>query len=422
VVLRKYLIIGLTVTVAGLMLGQPAVSAKQSKDDGRIAGKYIVVMKNNTSVSDSQAIVSKHGLQTTEEYSSAIKGFSANISDSKVAEIKKDPKVAYVVEDRIVNIDGRVNSVSTTTNTQTIPTGVKRVGATATTNKGARVKVAVIDTGVDLTHPDLKANLASVSKTCVSGTLNANDDHGHGTHVAGTIAAINNNAGVVGVASSAQIVPVKVLNSDGTGAWSTVICGIDWVTANAAKYGIKIANLSLGSAGTSDNNCGLTNNDPLHQAICRSVAAGVTYIVAACNDGANSVNSVPASYDDAVITVSALADSDGLAGGLGLPTLYGADDTFASFSNYGSPVDIAAPGVAIYSTWKGGAYATLSGTSMASPHAAAAAALYIKSNPTATWKNVRDALVSTAELNGAGHIDMSGINLHPEPVLQVNSL
>lgn len=418
-VLRKYLIIGLTVAMAGLVFGQGIVSAQQNNNDGKIAGKYIVIMKNNSNVADTQSIVNKHGLQTTEEYSSAVKGFSANISESKLAEIKKDPKVAYVVQDRVVHADGKVTSTGTVTNTQTTPTGVKRIGASATSNKGTGVKVAVLDSGVDLTHPDLKANLASIRKTCVANTRTANDDNGHGTHVAGTIAAANNTVGVVGVASGAQIVPVKVLDRTGNGSWSTVICGIDWVTANAAQYGIKVVNMSLSGVGTSDNNCGNTNNDPLHQAICRSVAAGVTYVVAAGNEGANSVNSVPASYDDAVITVSALSDSDGLKGSLGIPTSYGLDDYFASFSNYGTSVDIAAPGVDIKSTWKGGTYSTISGTSMASPHVAGATALYLKTNPLANWQTVKNALVSAGEVNGFGHTDA---NLHPEPVVLVNNL
>ena len=146
--------------------------------------------------------------------------------------------------------------------------------------------------------------------------------------------------------------------------------------------------------GASHNNCGNTNNDALHKAICRARDAGVTIIVAAGNSGANTNNYVPASYDDAVITVSALADSDGKLGGLGAALSYGADDTFATFSNYGSAVDIGAPGVNIYSTWIGNTYKTISGTSMASPHVAGAAALYIATHPTAQWTEVKNALVS----------------------------
>lgn len=419
-VLRKYLIIGFAVAMVGLGLGQATAFARQDGSEGKIAGKYIVVLKNSSNASDTQFVASKHGLRTTEEYGSAIKGFSADMSESKVAELKKDSKVAYVVQDRVVSADGKVSSTAATTNTQTTPSGVKRIGASA--NKGSGVKVAVLDSGVDLAHSDLKANLAPINKSCVSTARTANDDNGHGTHVAGTIAAANNTVGVVGVASSAQIVPVKVLDRTGNGSWSTVICGIDWVTANAAKYGIKVANMSLSGTGASDNNCGYTNNDPLHQAICRSTAAGVTYVVAAGNEGIDAINSVPASYNDAVITVSALADSDGVKGGLGLTTSYGADDTFALFSNFGTVVDIAAPGVDIKSTWKGGAYSTISGTSMATPHVAGAAALYLKNNLSANWQAVKNALIASAEINGFGHVDVSLSTLHPEPVLNINNL
>ena len=167
----------------------------------------------------------------------------------------------------------------------------------------------------ELSHPDLKTNIIA-NKSCVSGAKNGNDDNGHGTHVAGTIAAIDNSIGVVGVAPEAKLIAVKVLNRNGSGTWSSVICGIDWVTANAVKYNIKVANMSLGGSGSSDNNCGYTNNDPLHKAICKSRDAGIVYAVAAGNE-TNSTNiSVPASYNDTVITVSALSDSDGVPGGV----------------------------------------------------------------------------------------------------------
>jgi subtilisin family serine protease len=238
--------------------------------------------------------------------------------------------------------------------------------------------------------------------------------------VAGIIAALDNSVGVVGVAPQAKLIPVKVLDRTGSGTWSSVICGIDWVTANASSMGIKAANMSLGGSGTSDNNCGNKNSDAFHKAICRSRDAGVTYVVAAGNNSANANTFVPAAYDDAVITVSALADSDGKPGGSGSKTSYGPDDTFATFSNYGGVVDLGAPGVSIYSTYKNGGYATMSGTSMASPHVAGVAALYISGNPGSTWQQVRDGLKSLAEALNSGHTDPSG--LHPEPVVKANSL
>jgi subtilisin len=386
----------------------------------RVPGKYIVVLKDGNEDADTAVanLEKRHGVSEEERYTHALRGFSASLSDAKVRELKDDPQVAFISEDRTVSIDGQPGNAITQV-AQTIPTGINRIGAVNLSNKGTGIGVAIIDTGIDLTHPDLAANISPSSKSCVTGVKNGQDDNGHGTHVSGTIAALNNSIGVVGVAPEAKLVAVKVLNKSGSGTWSSIICGIDWVTANAQNLNIKVANMSLGGAGTSDNNCGATNNDALHAAICRSTAKGITYVVAAGNDGANASASVPSAYNDTVITVSALADSDGKSGGLGASTSYGTDDTFATFSNYGSAVDIGAPGVNILSTWKGGAYNMISGTSMATPHVTGAAALFLKANPTATWTQVRDGLRSLGEALGAGHTDPSA--LHSEPMLKASS-
>lgn len=376
-----------------------------------IPGHYIVVLKDT--VANPQDVASEmakiHGLSVDNVYSNALKGFSATVPGARLEQIKRDPRVQFVSDDR------EVSAVA-----QTTPTGINRIQAPLNTaNKGTGIGVAVIDTGIDLTHSDLKTNIVA-NTSCIRGKKNGNDDNGHGSHVAGTIAALDNGIGVVGVAPQAKLIAVKVLNSAGSGTWSSVICGIDWVTAHASQYNIKVANMSLGGGGSSDNNCGNSNNDAMHKAICNSTAAGVTYTVAAGNDGANASTFVPAAYDDTVITVSALADSDGQSGGLGAATAYGADDTFAGFSNFGSVVDLGAPGVNIYSTWKSGSYKTISGTSMATPHVAGAAALYVKSHPGAAWSQVRDGLKAAAESLNNGHTNPSG--LHPEPVAQANAL
>ena len=197
--------------------------------------------------------------------------------------------------------------------------------------------------------------------------MSYNDLNGHGTHAAGTVcAAKDNNSGVVGVAPGAGLWAVRVLNSQGWGTWSSIMCGIDWVTARAGT--IEVANMSLGGDGAE----GSCTDGGLHQAICASVATGVTYVVAAGNSAADARYFVPASYDE-VITVSAIADFDGKPGGTGAPTCQtGFDDTFASFSNYGQDVDLTAPGVCVLSTYRGNTTATMSGTSMASPHVAGA--------------------------------------------------
>lgn len=398
-----------------------------------IPGRYIIVFRDAAAASPIENILTAedirrtYGLDITHRYERVLKGLAANVPASRLEALKRDPRVAFVSEDREVHIAALepqshkgIRVPAGTKQPQTSPTGIRRIGAGTGTNTGAGVGVAVIDTGIDLSHPDLVANIASASKTCVAGTRSAKDDNGHGTHVAGTIAAVNNSIGVVGVAPDATLYAVKVLNRNGSGTWSSVICGIDWITANATTLGIKVANMSLGGSGTSDNNCGATNGDALHSAICNSVAQGVTYVVAAGNSGADAVGFVPAAYDDAVITVSALADSDGAAGGSGSSTSYGADDTFATFSNFGAPVGLGAPGVSILSTWRGGGYKTISGTSMATPHVSGAAALFIASHPGAGWTDVKKSLMALGELVGFGHTDPSGV--HPEPVLLADSL
>lgn len=410
--------------IVGVLFFGGAVSQVQAVNNHQpsnhiVPNHYIVALKDESgdATQTIQAVSTSHGITVSHKYTHLFKGFSGHLSSGQFEQLKQDTRVAFVAEDRFVTISSHATK-RIPVNTQLTPTGVNRIGASSTTNLGSGITVAVIDTGIDLSHPDLKSNIVA-SKSCIARKT-ATDDNGHGTHVAGTIAGVNNSSGVVGVAPQAKLAAVKVLDSRGSGTWSSVICGLDWITANAARYNIKVANMSLGGGGTSDNNCGYTNNDPLHQAICRSVAAGVTYVVAAGNEGVDATQSVPASYDDAVITVSALADSDGRSGGLGAATGFGADDTFASFSNYGSTVDIAAPGVDIYSTWKSGGYKTISGTSMAAPHVSGAVARFLQVNVGSNWIQVRDSLRAQGEALNAGHADSTG--KHSEPVVWLGAL
>lgn len=272
---------------------------------------------------------------------------------------------------------------------QAFPVGIRRIKsrlrARGSGDEAAppQVGVAVIDTGVDSSHPDLNV----VQKlSFVDAEPSTDDFNGHGTHVAGTIAAKDNGLGVVGVIPGAQIYALKALNVDGTGNYSDIIEALDWVYANASK--IAVVNMSI-SGGTYSNEgvlCGASEIfsgfwvtfDPLHEAICDVVSKGVVVVVAAGNDGVDSVGSIPAKYPE-VITVSAIVDTDGEAGGLGPAHGWGADDSFAGFSNYGPAVDLAAPGVEILSTYPvaKGEYAFLSGTSMATPHVVGAVALHI---------------------------------------------
>jgi subtilisin len=238
------------------------------------------------------------------------------------------------------------------------------------------------------------------ARNCSNGK-SADDGNGHGTHVAGTVGALDNTIGVVGVAPGVRLWPVRVLNNRGSGTTATVICGIDFVTANAPANGgqIEVANMSLSGPGADDGNCGLTNGDAEHLAICNSVTAGVTYAVAAGNQATNAATRVPAAYDE-VITVSALADFNGLPGGGAAATCRAdVDDTFADFSNFGADVDLIAPGVCILSTYRGGGLNTISGTSMATPHVAGGAALYLATHPGTVPFAVKSALQAAGTLD-----------------------
>jgi subtilisin len=337
---------------------------------GTIPGQYIVVLKPGA---DASAVAASHARAAEADvvhvYRHALKGYSARLSVRGLAAVRADTRVLFVSEDR------EVHALA-----QSVPTGIDRIDGEASSagsgngSGSVNVAVAVLDTGIDTTHPDL--NVVG-GKNCSTGK-SYSDGNGHGTHVAGTIAAKDNGLGVVGVAPGARLYAVRVLNNAGSGSWSSVACGIDWVTANAASTGIKVANMSLGGSG-SDGSCG---SSALHQAICNSVAAGVTYVVAAGNSSADLKDFVPATYGE-VLAVTAVADFDGRPDGLGSPTCRAdVDDTAADFSNYATLAGdqahtIAAPGVCIESTWKGGGYKTISGTSMASPHMAGSAALCI---------------------------------------------
>jgi subtilisin len=336
----------------------------------------------------------------------AFDGFSVKIQDPKALDIiKQDPNIAFVEQDKIVHI-----------NSQIMPTGIKRTGAdlsSAIAGNGfgdVDADIAILDTGINLGHPDLNVYR---QQTFVSGTTSADDDNGHGTHVAGIAAAKDNSVGVVGVAPGARLWAVKVLDKNGAGAISTIIKGIDYITQHANE--IDVANLSFGCECTSP---------ALDAAINNSVKAGITYAVSAGNDHKDASTFSPAS-DPNVIAVSAIADSDGKCGGLGVPTSHGSDDMLADFSNYGKAVSIAAPGVNILSTYKDNSYTTLSGTSMASPFIAGAAALYMASHKSASPSEVRNGLLNagsilsmTCDGDGRGYFAGDPDGLH-EPLLYV---
>ncbi len=353
------------------------ITAQPAQD--AVPDSYIVVLRDGVDArSVAQEHANAHALRVAHVYSHALKGYTARIPAASLARVKADRRVLFVSADRVVHAVG-----------QSTPTGVNRIETDKSSTLAGNgsgdvaVAVAVLDTGIDRNHPDLNVK---GGKNCYGGR-SYSDGNGHGTHVAGTVAAKDNDLGVVGVAPGAPLYAVKVLRDNGSGSWSAIICGIDWVTANAGNLGIKVANMSLAGGGSDDGNCGNTNGDALHRAICKSVGAGITYVAAAGNSSTNFAGSVPAAYDE-VLTVGAMTDYNGVPGGGATGCSSDSDDSDGNFSNYAVPGTadvnhtIAGPGVCIYSTAPGGGYATMSGTSMASPHVAGAAALCLSSSAT----------------------------------------
>lgn len=362
--------------------------AENARDPGGnvIEGRYIVVYRGQTVEKAGSATAARErslGFEASYVYRRGLEGFAAHLIRPQLEALRRDPAVDFVAEDRTVRASAEVPLAP---GEPTPPTGVRRIlaGSNTSVRETSGAAVAVIDTGIQLSHPDLNAVAGA---DCIDSGTPPDDGHGHGTHVAGTIGARSNGAGVTGVAPGTEVIAVRVLDDTGAGTMSSVICGIDWVTAHHTAENIGVANMSLGSEGPplAGKTCA-TTTDPERAAICRSTAAGVTYVVAAGNSAWDfdyaPVPDVPAAYPE-VLTVTALSDSDGKPGGLGggpacRPDQ--SDDREASFSNFaataaGEAHTIAAPGVCIRSTWPGGSYATLSGTSMASPHVAGEVAL-----------------------------------------------
>ncbi len=333
-----------------------------------IPGQYIVVFKYKDSkgktISGSQveelrsSVLRDNAVSTDavfKQYNKALPGFAANLTPEQLDRLKADNRIDYIEQDKVVMLappcgtpnggpcdgDGGGDGGSS----QTTPWGITRVGGPVASSGTAWI----LDSGIDLDHPDLNVDVNRSATFITKGkdSKNADDGNGHGTHVAGTIAALDNDIDVVGVAPGASVVAVKVLDSRGSGSYSGVIAGVDYVAANASNG--DVANMSLGGP----------TSQALDDAVRNAADAGVKFALAAGNDGDNANNYSPARVEyNNVWTVSATDDTD----------------TFASFSNYSGPTDppieFAAPGVGVLSLYKDGGTATLSGTSMASPHVA----------------------------------------------------
>ena len=349
-----------------------------------IPGHYIVVYKDNvTPIEGNRHIDSvrgERGARIKHVYENALKGFAAQLSDASVASLRANPKVAYIEQEQEFTADD-IDGVEALDIAQARATwGLDRIDQKNLplnsvfnyTRTGKGVNAYVIDTGILQTHIEFGGRAVKGFDAVTSGGA-ASDCNGHGTHVAGTI-----GSKTYGVAKEAKLIAVRVLDCNGSGSTSGVIAGIDWVRKNAVKPAV--ANMSLGGGAST----------ALDSAVVAAINAGITFAIAGGNSNANACNYSPARVS-AAITVGATTSTD----------------TRASYSNYGSCLDIFAPGSNIKSTWNTSTTAvnTISGTSMATPHVAGAVALYLQSYPTAPPATVRNALVSAATLNkvtGAG--------------------
>jgi len=361
-------------TGKGLLCGVGAVLALAAATPALATAapkRYIVVLEDSA---DPDTVAADHGrrfrAQVADRYRTALKGYVGDVPEERVEALRRDPRVRYVEPDAPM-----------TTQAQTLPWGIDRIDADRSTTLAGNgsgtvggVGVFVIDSGI-ASHPDL----GLAGHVNFAGGRNT-DCNGHGTHVAGTAAARDDTANMVGVAPGAALVGVKVLACNGSGATSGVIRGVDWVTANAR--GSAVVNMSLGGGASA----------ALDDAVRRSVARGITYAVAAGNDGRDACASSPAragAGSNGIITVAATDSAE----------------REASFSNYGRCVDVWAPGVGVLSTRAGGGTTTFSGTSMASPHVAGAAALLLSRQPGASPGAVESAIIGAAVATGTASKD-----------------
>jgi subtilisin family serine protease len=374
-----------TLATAALFIGPTALPAQAAPAEGTVLAadsptavkdSYLVTLRKNTGLkaasSKGRSLIEEYGGTVERTYRSALNGWSAELSAAEARRLAADPAVASVEQNQILTAD------ATQTNA---PWGLDRsdqaslpLSGTYTypDSAGGGVTAYVIDTGVRVTHSQISGR-ATNGYDAVDGDNVAQDGNGHGTHVATTIAG-----STYGIAKQAKIVAVRVLNNSGSGTTAGVVAGIDWVTANHS--GPSVANMSLGGGASA----------ALDTAVRNSIASGVTYAVAAGNSSANASSYSPARVTEA-ITVGATTNTDARA----------------SYSNYGSVLDLFAPGSSITAGWytSDTATNTISGTSMATPHVAGAAAVYLAGHPSATPAQVATALTGgavTGKVTGPG--------------------
>ena len=329
-----------------------------------IPGQYIVVFKRSAppSAEAMRSVIPMPGVQVRHVYVAALNGFAGRLSDEALAQLAADPNVDYIEQDQVMSASTTQSGATwglDRTDQRALPLSTTYTYA----NTGAGVTVYIIDTGILFTHTQFGGR-ASFGYDAIGDGRNGVDCNGHGTHVAGTV-----GGSTYGIAKAVGVKAVRVLDCSGSGTNSGVIAGVDWVTANHAASAV--ANMSLGGGAST----------ALDNAVTNSINSGVTYAIAAGNSNRNACSFSPA-RTPAAITVGATTSTDARA----------------SYSNYGSCLDLFAPGSSITSAWSTSTSAinTISGTSMAAPHVAGVAALYKQGNPGATPAQVRAALVANA--------------------------
>jgi subtilisin len=416
--MKEAIVVG-AVALTGIWTTAAAAPAQA----GGTTQSYVVMVKDGL---DPAEVATADGVAPTQVWDE-VGGFAADLTNRQVTRLRADPAVESVEVDGVFASIPDSSSAPLDQPAQAVKAAVRRVGALESPtakidgiDERIKVDIAILDGGIDPEHPDL--NVAG-GFNCLGGKKQDWDDRdGHGTMVGGFAAAIDNSIGVVGVAPGARLWAIRVADPDGNISDSALLCGLNWVIEHADK--IEVANMSLAGDDNDLAPCGTSATPPIHEAICEMVGRGVTAVAAAGNYSMDAATFTPAAYPE-VIAVSAMADFDGQPGGLAaIPNVCQfeseeqLDDHFAWFSNYGAPVDLAAPGVCVTSTFPGSQYAFSDGTSFSTPFVAGAAALYISTHPNAKPAKVREVLVARAE---PGPIP-GDPDTHPEGVLNVREL